>query len=75
MSDRPPPVATSSQTVGPFFHFGLTADESLGRIAAPDAAGVHVELRVRVLDGAGEPVPDAIIEIYQADAAGLGALR
>jgi protocatechuate 3,4-dioxygenase alpha subunit len=70
MSDRPHPVATSSQTVGPFFHFGLTANESLGRIAAPGADGVHIRLRVRVLDGAGAPVPDAIIEVYQADAAG-----
>ena len=31
MSEGPHPIATSSQTVGPFFHFGLTANESLGR--------------------------------------------
>jgi len=70
MSDRPQPIATSSQTVGPFFHFGLTADESLGRIAPSGAAGEHIRLRVRVLDGEGAPVPDAVIEIYQADAEG-----
>jgi protocatechuate 3,4-dioxygenase, alpha subunit len=70
MSEGPHPIATSSQTVGPFFHFGLTANESLGRIASPDTPGEHIQLRVRVLDGAGEAVPDAVIEIYQADAAG-----
>ena len=70
MSEGPHPIATSSQTVGPFFHFGLTANEHLGLIAAPDTPGEHIELRVRVLDGAGEAVPDAVIEIYQADAEG-----
>jgi protocatechuate 3,4-dioxygenase alpha subunit len=70
MSEGPHPIATSSQTVGPFFHFGLTANESLGRIASPDTPGEHIQLRVRVLDGAGEAVPDAVIEIYQADAEG-----
>ena len=70
MSERPRPIATSSQTVGPFFHFGLTADENLGLIASPDTPGEHLRLRVRVLDGAGEAVPDAVIEIYQADAEG-----
>ena len=70
MSEGPHPIATSSQTVGPFFHFGLTANESLGRIASPDTPGEHIQLRVRVLDGAGETVPDAVIEIYQADAEG-----
>jgi protocatechuate 3,4-dioxygenase, alpha subunit len=63
-------IATSSQTVGPFFHFGLAADPGLGRVAAPDAAGTHIQLRIRVLDGEGVPVPDALIEIYQADADG-----
>ena len=70
MSDRPQPIATSSQTVGPFFHFGLTADESLGVVASPETPGDHILLRVRVLDGAGAAVPDSVIEIYQADAAG-----
>src|SRR5687767_2443140 len=70
MSEEPHPIATSSQTVGPFFHFGLTANESLGLIASPETPGEHIQLRVRVLDGAGEPVPDAVIELYQADADG-----
>jgi protocatechuate 3,4-dioxygenase alpha subunit len=70
MSERPRPIATSSQTVGPFFHFALTADARLGEIAPADAPGDRIRLKVCVLDGAGEPVPDAIVELYQADAAG-----
>ena len=69
----PKPVATPSQTIGPFFHFALTADASLGRIAAVGTSGTAVRLRVRVLDGDGAPVPDAMIELYQADADGLYA--
>ena len=70
MSEGPHPIATSSQTVGPFFHFGLTANENLGVVASPDTPGDHILLRVRVLDGDGAAVPDAVIEIYQADAKG-----
>jgi protocatechuate 3,4-dioxygenase alpha subunit len=70
MSERQSLIATSSQTVGPFFHFGLTADDRLGVIAPPGAAGEHIQLRVCVRDGAGEPVPDAVVELYQADASG-----
>lgn len=66
-------IATSSQTVGPFFHFGLAPDDSLGRIAEPGAAGDHIRLRLRVLDGDGQPVPDALLELYQADAEGAYA--
>ncbi len=63
-------VATPSQTVGPFFHFGLTTDETLGRLAASGASGERIDLRIRVLDGDGVPVPDAMIELWQADAEG-----
>jgi protocatechuate 3,4-dioxygenase alpha subunit len=62
-------VATPSQTVGPFFHFALAPDERLGSIAA-SAVGERLHLRVRVIDGAGRPLPDALVEIYQANAAG-----
>ena len=62
-------IATPSQTVGPFFHFGITTDQTLGSLAA-SAVGERLHLRVRVSDGAGMPLPDAMIEIYQADAAG-----
>lgn len=63
------PVATPSQTVGPFFHFGITTDRQLGSLAGA-ATGERVHLHVRVLDGAGMPLPDAMIEIYQANALG-----
>ena len=66
MSDN---IATPSQTVGPFFHFGITTDDSLGTLAA-SGAGAFVRLRIRVLDGANDPLPDSMIEIYQANAAG-----
>jgi protocatechuate 3,4-dioxygenase alpha subunit len=70
MSEGPHPIATSSQTVGPFFHFGLTTNVRLGEVAAADAPGDHLQLKVCVLDGAGDSVPDAIVELYQADASG-----
>jgi protocatechuate 3,4-dioxygenase alpha subunit len=73
MNDESRPIATSSQTVGPFFHFGLATNASLGRIASADAPGEHIRLRIRVLDGDGVPVPDALIEMYQADADGMYA--
>ena len=62
-------IATPSQTVGPYFHFGVVPDERFGSLAG-NAAGERLHLRVRVLDGAATPLPDAMIEIYQANAAG-----
>lgn len=64
-------VATPSQTVGPFFDFGLTRPNAgLGQMAGPDTPGERIRLRVRVVDGAGEVVPDAVVEVWQADASG-----
>jgi protocatechuate 3,4-dioxygenase alpha subunit len=62
--------ALPSQTVGPFYHLGLTADPALGCLARPDAKGERIRVRFRLLDGDGAPVPDGMIEIWQADAAG-----
>jgi protocatechuate 3,4-dioxygenase alpha subunit len=62
---------TPSQTVGPFFSFGLTTEKcSVRRIAGPQAKGEKVLLMCRVLDGDGLPVPDAMLEVWQADADG-----
>jgi protocatechuate 3,4-dioxygenase alpha subunit len=61
---------TPSQTIGPFFHFCLTADRSLGCLAGPGASGERVRLAFRVWDGDGAPVGDAMIELWQADAGG-----
>jgi len=64
-------VPTPSQTVGPFFSFGLTGEKCLVRcVATPQAKGERVRLVCRVLDGDGVPVPDAMLEIWQADADG-----
>jgi protocatechuate 3,4-dioxygenase alpha subunit len=64
MSDASPLVATASQTVGPFFHFGLTA-EARGRLV-PRPAAEPITLLVSVTDGDGCPVPDAMVELWQA---------
>lgn len=72
-------VATPSQTVGPFFHFGLVRagtrsglarEGALGSMAGPATRGERITLRVRVTDGDGTPVPDAMVELWQADADG-----
>ncbi len=68
--DRNDFVATGSQTVGPFFHLGLINRENAGRLAGPDARGEHIRLAIQVFDAEGAGVPDAMIEIWQADANG-----
>lgn len=62
--------ATPSQTIGPFFHFALAANTTLGCLVRPGTAGERIRVRVRVLDGDGAPVPDALVELYHADAKG-----
>jgi protocatechuate 3,4-dioxygenase alpha subunit len=62
-------VPTPSQTVGPFFHLGFTATFD-GKLARPNAKRDRVLLVCRVFDGDGVPVPDAMIELWQADAEG-----
>jgi protocatechuate 3,4-dioxygenase alpha subunit len=68
MSELP---LTPSQTVGPFFAPGLLRPDAVRQVlAGPDTPGEPIRLEGQVLDGAGEIVPDALIEIWQADAAG-----
>jgi protocatechuate 3,4-dioxygenase, alpha subunit len=63
---------TPSQTVGPFFSFGLTTEKCcVHNIASPEAKGERIVLICRVLDGDEIGVPDAIVEIWQADAQGI----
>jgi protocatechuate 3,4-dioxygenase alpha subunit len=61
-------IGTPGQTVGPFFGFALpfAGDAQLVPPGHPDA----IELSGLVLDGAGDPVPDALVEIWQTDTAG-----
>jgi protocatechuate 3,4-dioxygenase, alpha subunit len=59
---------TPSQTVGPFFHIGLPSDRQ-DELVTSDAPGA-IHLEGTVFDGDGEPVVDALVEIWQANAAG-----
>jgi protocatechuate 3,4-dioxygenase, alpha subunit len=60
---------TPFQTVGPFFDFGLIIPGG-AIIAQPSTPGRHITVEGMVLDGAGDPLPDALVEIWQANAAG-----
>jgi protocatechuate 3,4-dioxygenase alpha subunit len=54
---------TPGQTVGPFFGLSLPYGEG-PRLVPPGAPGA-IRLHGRVLDGAGDPVPDALLELWQ----------
>ncbi len=68
---------TPSQTVGPYFAYGLTPAGricvvgcwSVNNLVTPDVAGERIRIEGRVTDGDGEPIHDAMIEIWQADCA------
>jgi protocatechuate 3,4-dioxygenase, alpha subunit len=59
-------LPTPSQTVGPFFNIGLPGRSALVAADAPDA----VRIEGAVYDGHGEPVDDALVEIWQAGRSG-----
>ncbi len=59
---------TPSQTIGPFFHYALFA-EDLSELVSPDHPDA-IRVEGTIFDGAGEIVPDAMVEIWQANAAG-----
>jgi len=63
---------TPSQTVGPFFGVGLPFEKG-EQLAPPGSAGV-MRIEGQVLDGKGEPVPDALLEIWQPGT-GFGRAR
>lgn len=56
---------TPSQTVGPYLHLGLTGG-SIGPEAVPREHPAAVVIRGVLLDGAGSPVPDGLIELWGA---------
>lgn len=63
-----PGHSTPSQTVGPFFSIGL---QHMNRTDLSErSVGERLTIQGRVLDGDGQPVPDAVLEIWQADADG-----
>ncbi len=69
---------TPSQTVGPFFAYGLTPgpygyphEDAVVASIAPNAATDDViEIEGQLFDGEGQPIHDALIEIVQADGSG-----
>ena len=61
--------ATTSQTVGPYFQIGL-ARLYVDDLAGPGVSGQRIEIAGRVLDGDGQAVPDALLEIWQANTHG-----
>jgi protocatechuate 3,4-dioxygenase alpha subunit len=61
--------ATASQTVGPYFKIGLSP-LYCRNLAGADTPGERVTIQGKVLDGEGNPIPDAVLEIWQADAKG-----
>lgn len=71
---------SASQTAGPYVHIGLAPwaagfdiyRQELGRtIAGPDVPGQRIRVEGVVLDGTGAPVKDVLLEVWQADAAGI----
>lgn len=63
------PIASGSQTVGPYLHIGLDWLNT-ERIAGPRVKGERVTLQGRLVDGNGAGVSDGVVEIWQANAAG-----
>jgi protocatechuate 3,4-dioxygenase alpha subunit len=70
---KPLAPPTPGQTVGPFFGYALPypRGNELVEAGTPGAVRLHGT----VYDGAGAPVPDALIEIWQADPAGAVVRR
>jgi protocatechuate 3,4-dioxygenase, alpha subunit len=69
---------TPGQTIGPFFGYALPFERD-NELVPPRSPGA-IRLHGTVADGAGSPVPDALLEIWQADADGTvptatGSLR
>ena len=64
-------LLTSSQTVGPFFAPTLLRTDSVRHVLVqPETVGERVRIEGHVLDGHRLPVPDALVEIWQANAHG-----
>lgn len=62
-------IPTPSNTVGPFFSLGMDRP-GWNDLTAGNPAGQRIAIEGRVLDGDGAPVPDAVVEVWQANATG-----
>jgi protocatechuate 3,4-dioxygenase, alpha subunit len=63
-------IPTGSQTVGPFFSLGCSDPFSVPVIAGPLVKGEHIKFICTIYDEEGALIPDAMIEIWQANAEG-----
>ena len=77
MQQAKPDGITPSQTVGPYFAYGLTSngkydwnDAFTNNLVTPDTSGERIRIEGQVFDGDGAVVPDCMLEIWQADAQG-----
>jgi protocatechuate 3,4-dioxygenase alpha subunit len=78
MSEKALLPQTPSQTVGPYFAYGLTAEQygyantqiATGQMAGDGVPGTRVRIEGAVYDADGKTVPDAMIEFWQADSTG-----
>ncbi|ODM70442.1 protocatechuate 3,4-dioxygenase subunit alpha [Bradyrhizobium elkanii] len=77
MSNQRPDGITPSQTVGPYFKYGLTPngeyewnDAFTSNLLTPDVSGERIRVEGKVYDGDGAVIPDCMLEIWQADAQG-----
>ncbi len=62
---------TASQTVGPYFRIGLIYGEGQNTLVQDKTQGERIQISGTVYDGDGMPIPDAMVEIWQADANGI----
>lgn len=77
MSNQRPDGITPSQTVGPYFKYGLTPngeyewnDAFTNNLLTPDTSGERIRVEGTVYDGDGAVIPDCMLEIWQADSQG-----
>ncbi|QIG95888.1 MULTISPECIES: protocatechuate 3,4-dioxygenase subunit alpha [unclassified Bradyrhizobium] len=77
MSNQRPDGITPSQTVGPYFKYGLTPngeyewnDAFTNNLLTSDVSGERIRVEGKVYDGDSAVIPDCMLEIWQADSQG-----
>jgi protocatechuate 3,4-dioxygenase alpha subunit len=77
VSNQRPAGITPSQTVGPYFKYGLTPggeyewnDAFNNNLVTSDTSGERIRVEGKVYDGDGAVIPDCMLEIWQADSQG-----
>jgi protocatechuate 3,4-dioxygenase alpha subunit len=62
---------SASQTVGPYFRIGLIYGQPQNELVQEITSGERIKIIGYVLDGDGQPITDAMVEIWQPDANGI----